>query len=53
MLKRCVLCNRVALWFLFYSRFMGMYTWSPDVCKRCANDIAYPAIRDALKKAGQ
>lgn len=48
MFKHCVRCGAVKLWFLFWTKFMGIYTFAPNVCKACASDIAYVAISDYL-----
>lgn len=44
MLKHCRRCGAIKLWFRFYTRFLSIYTWAPDLCKTCAGDIAYLAI---------
>ncbi len=50
MFKQCKKCKRMKfdsyLITQFYTRFEGLYIWSPDLCKSCANELRDKAVDD-------
>jgi hypothetical protein len=49
-MKRCLRCNRIGFWFQFYRVDMSLYTWTPDFCRRCAGEVARPAIEAEIRQ---
>lgn len=49
-MKACIKCREIKFWFQFHSEFMGYFTFTYDVCKKCANKLKDEAVRELQYK---